>query len=157
MHQFDPCFYVTASFWPLFQYAQKCDCGGLCPPKWTGGAPKRRQPFFLHFFHTPEFACFLNALCIISKPCKSKTLSFHRLLLLFRALSAHAGAETAQISSNTPSVVSLLYPPCKSAETIFMTQVTFMTLIINNWSLDGSPRWAVWIFREKPTKWCDSA
>jgi len=28
--------------------------GGLCPPKWTGKAPKRRLPFFLHFFHTLE-------------------------------------------------------------------------------------------------------
>ena len=78
---------------------------------------KGDRPLSCIFFIPPNLPVFLDDLCITPKPCKSETLSFHRLHLLLQASSAHMGAETAQICANAPSVVSLLYLPCKSAET----------------------------------------
>lgn len=85
----------------------------------SGRAERRKGdcPFSCIFFIPPNLPVFLTALCIMPKPYFNRNYSCPHFISLLRPLSAHTGAETAQICANTPSVVSLLCLPRKSAET----------------------------------------
>ena len=116
MHQFDPCFYVTASFLPLFLNFTTGSTVGFARRSGRAWRRKGDCPLSCILFIPPKSSLCLAALCIMPKSCIAGTQSCSGIECMLRASSAHTGAETAQIRTNTPSVVSLLYLSRKSAE-----------------------------------------
>ena len=103
-------------FWLLFLNITTRSTVGFA--RRSGRAERRKGdcPFSCIFFIPPNLPHCWTVLCKTPKLCFTRILSSSQFAVLLRASSAHTGAETAQICSNTPSVVSLLYPPCKLAE-----------------------------------------